>query len=67
MYEFWYDYLKPKYGGKVKLPDMNAYSFNWYVKRDAIYKDITEAVETRFDTSNYELQKLLPEAKIRKR
>ena len=28
---------------------------------DDIYKDITEDVETRFDTSNYELDRLLHE------
>ena len=27
-----------------------------YIKTDAIYMDIVEDVETRFDTSNYELE-----------
>ena len=27
-----------------------------YIKADDIYKDIAEDVETRFDTSNYELE-----------
>ena len=27
MYEFWYDYVKPKYGKKAKLCYMNKYSF----------------------------------------
>ena len=27
-----------------------------YIKTDDIYEDITEDVETRFDTSNYELE-----------
>ena len=27
-----------------------------YIKTDAIYMDIAEDVETRFDTSNYELE-----------
>ena len=30
---------------------------------DDIYKDIAEDVETRFDTSNYELDRLLPKVK----
>ena len=30
-------------------------SFIVYIKANQIYKDIAEAVETRFDTSNYEL------------
>ena len=29
-------------------------------KTDDIYKDITEDVETRFDTSNYNLNRPLP-------
>ena len=31
-----------------------------YIKTDDIYKDIAEDVETRFDTSDYELDRLLP-------
>ena len=27
-----------------------------YIKAEDIYKDIAEAAETRFDTSNYELE-----------
>ena len=39
-----------------------------YIKTDAIYMDIVEDVETRFDTSNYELEynsidRPLPKAK----
>ena len=30
-------------------------SFNVYIKANYIYKDNAEAVETRFDSSNYEL------------
>ena len=33
------------------------------IKADDIYKDIGEDVETRFDTSNYELDRSLPKAK----
>ena len=56
MYEFWYDYVKPKYGEKAKLCYMDTDSFIVYIKTDDIYKDIAEDVETRFDTSNYELE-----------
>ena len=52
MYEFWYDYVKPKYGKKAKLCYMDTDSFIVYIKTDAIYKDIEEDVETRFDTSS---------------
>ena len=52
MYEFWYDYIKPKYGEKAKLCYMGTDSFIIHVKTDDIYKDIAEDIETRFDTSN---------------
>ena len=34
-----------------------------YIKTNDIYKDIAEDVETRFDTSNYELDRPLPKVK----
>ena len=34
-----------------------------YIKIDDIYKDIAEDVETRFDTSNYELDRSLTKKK----
>ena len=66
MYEFWYDYVKPKYGEKAKLCYMDTDSFIVYIKTDDIYKDIAEDVETRFDTSNYELDRPLPKGKNKK-
>ena len=50
MYEFWYDYVKPKYGENVKLCYIDTGSFIIHVKTNDIYKDIAEDVETRFDT-----------------
>ena len=35
---------------------MDTDSFFVYIKTDDIYKDIAEDVETRFDTSSYELE-----------
>ena len=43
---------------------MDTSSFIVYIETTDIYKDIAEDVETRFDTSNYELYKLLPKEKI---
>ena len=63
MYEFRYDYLKPKYGEKTKLCHMNTDSFIVYIKTDDIYEDIAEDVETRFGTSNNELDRPLPKPK----
>ena len=37
-----------------------------YIKTDDVYKDIAEDVETRFDTSNYELDRPLPKAENKK-
>ena len=66
MYEFWYDYVKPKYGEKVKLCYKDTDRFSVYIKTDDIHKDIAEDVETRFDTSNYELDRSLPKGKNKK-
>ena len=52
MYEFWYYYVKPKYGHKAKLCYMDTDSLIVYIKTDDIYKDIVEDIETRLDTSN---------------
>ena len=64
MYVFWYDYVKPKYGEKAKFCYMDTDIVN--IKADYIYKDIAEGAETRFDTSNYELDSPLPKGKTKK-
>ena len=66
MYEFWYDYVKSKYGEKAKLCYMDTSSFIICIKTYNIYKDIAEYVEARFDTSNYELNRALPKGKNKK-
>ena len=66
MHEFWYDYVKPKYCEKAKLCYMDTDSFIVSIKTDDIYKDIAEDVETRFDSSNYELDRLLHKRKKKK-
>ena len=66
MFEFWYDYVKPKYGKKTKLCYMDTDSFIAYIKRDDIYKGIEEDVETKFDTSDYELDRPLLKGKNEK-
>ena len=60
MYEFWYDYVKPKYGENSKLCYMDTDSFIVHVKVDDIYKNIVEDVETRFEISNFEIDRQLP-------
>ena len=49
MYEFWYNYVKPKYREKAKLCYIYKDNFIVYIKTDDIYKDIAENVETGFD------------------
>ena len=56
MCKFWHDYVKPKYGEKAKLCYMDTDSFIINSKTEDFYKDIAEDVETRFGTSNYEVQ-----------
>ena len=63
MYEFWYDYINPKYQrsctqrscaqDKAKLCYMNTDSFIVYIKTEEFYKGIDNDVEKLFDTCNY--------------
>ena len=66
MYEFWYDYMKPKYDDNVKLCYMDTDSFIMNIKTEDFYKDIANDVEKRFDTSNYECDRPLPPEKNKK-
>ena len=59
MYEFWYDYIKLKYGNNVKLCYMDTDSFIMNIKTEDFYKDISNDVEKRFDMSNYEVNRPL--------
>ena len=52
-----------KYGETTKLCYIDTDIFIVYIKSDDIYKDIAEVVETRFDTSNYELNRPFPKRK----
>ena len=63
MYEFWYDYVKPKYGENAKICYMDTDSFIVHVKTDDIYKDIAEDVETRYGTSTFEIDRPLLKGK----
>ena len=54
MYEFWYDYIKPKYQDKAKLCYMDTDSFVIHIKTEDFYEDIANDVEKWFDSSNYD-------------
>ena len=66
MYEFWYDYIKPKYNDKVRLCYMDTDSFIMNTKTNDFYKDISDDVDKRFDTSNHEVKRPLPIGKNKK-
>ena len=54
MYEFLYDFIKPKYGDKAQLCYMDTDSFVNYIKIEDFCKGIANDVDERFDTSNYD-------------
>ena len=54
MYEFWYDYVKPKYNDKAKLCYMDTDSFVLNIFTEDFFEDINNDVERWFDTSNYD-------------
>ena len=68
MYEFWYDYMKPKYNDNVKLCYMDTDSFIMNIKANDFYKDIADFTNfTNFtDITNYEVNRPLPTGKNKK-
>ena len=54
MYEFWYDFIKPKYQENAKLCYMDPHSFIIHIKTEDFYEDIADDVEKWFGTSNYD-------------
>ena len=54
MYEYWYDYLKPKYNDKAKLCYMDSDSFVINIFTKDFFEDINIDFERWFDTSNYD-------------
>ena len=60
MYEFHYDYMKPKYGENLKLCYMDTDSFVYHIKTEDFYEDIAGDVKERFDTSGYSKEDARP-------
>ena len=48
MHEFWYDYVKPKYGGKSKLCYMDTASFIVYIKQVIFIKTLLKKLKLDF-------------------
>ena len=53
MYEFHYDYMRPKYDSKVNLCYMKTDSFVYEIVTEDFCRDIAKDVEKRFNTSGY--------------
>ena len=60
MYEFWYDYVKVKYEDRARLCYMDTDSFVLNVRTKDFYRNISEDVKDRFDTSNFYCDRPLP-------
>ena len=65
MYEFHYDYMKPKFEG-LQLCYMDTGSLIYHIKTEDFYADITNNMEKRFDTSGYVPDRPLPIGKNKK-
>ena len=50
MYQFWYDYIKPKHGERAQLCYTDTDSFVILIQTDDFFKDISNDVERWFDT-----------------
>ena len=53
IYEFHYDYMRPKYRSKFKLCYMDTDSFVYKIETEDFYRDIAKDLEKRFDASGY--------------
>jgi len=53
MNDFHYNYMKAKYGEKCKLLMIDTDSLTYEIETDDFCKDISEDINTRFDTSNF--------------
>ena len=53
MYDFHYNYIKPKYGDKAILLFTDTDSFMYLIETEDFYRDISKDVNEWFDTSDY--------------
>ena len=60
MYEFWYDYIKPKHGENARLCYMDTDSFVISIETEDFYKDMANDSEKWYNTSNYNKKEKRP-------
>ena len=53
MYEFFYEYIKAKYGDKAELLFTDTDSLMCEIETEDFYEDVSPDVKTMFDTSNF--------------
>ena len=66
MYEFWSNYVKPRYNEKAKSCYMDTGRFLVHVRTEDIYEVIAKDVGKRSNTLSYKLERLLPKRKNKK-
>ena len=60
MYEFWYNYIKPKYGSKVNLCYMNTGRFIVSTKSENVYEDTPPPPPPPPPPPNYKIKRPVP-------
>ena len=55
LYDFHYNYIKPKYGNKAKLLFTDTDSLACDIETGDYYKDISDDVQARFNTSEFDV------------
>ena len=59
MYEFWYDYIKPKYGDRAKLCYTDTDSFVIHIKTEDFFEDISIDVKRWFGLIHLTMMKMI--------
>ena len=58
MYEFWYNYIKPKYRDKARLCYMDTDSFVIYIKTEDFYKGMMKRIMMKRMKDCFQLVKI---------